>query len=70
MKILLVQNRLRSPISLFLKQKMSVFPLRILVNRVHCTFENGNELGKTHKKKVFFLVVGPLRGGGGNPPDH
>ena len=25
----------------------------------------------THKKKVIFLVVGPLRAGeGGNPPDH
>ena len=25
----------------------------------------------THKKKVVFLVVGPLRGGGVNPPpDH
>ena len=28
-------------------------------------------LGKTHIKKVFFLVVGPLRGGRGvTPPDH
>ena len=25
-------------------------------------------LGKTHIKKVFFLVVGPLRGGGGVKP--
>ena len=23
----------------------------------------------THKKKVVFLVVGPLRGGGGKPPE-
>ena len=33
------------------------------------TFESN--LKKTHIKKVFFLVVGPLRGlGGGKPPWH